>query len=73
MAKKTDDNVEDTELNLIEQEEEEPQIDYSVDQLEGVGAVTKKKLEASKYSLIIIFIDVLGLYRNSKIALFIIT
>ena len=44
MVKKTNDNVEDTGLDLIEQEEE-PQIDYSVDQLEGVGAITKKKLE----------------------------
>ena len=40
MVKKEEDNV-----DLVE-ENTTPEIDYSVDQLEGVGAVTKKKLEA---------------------------
>ena len=48
MVKKTDYNVEEADLDLIRQEQEsaDAEIDYSVDQLEGVGAVTKKKLEA---------------------------
>ena len=35
--------------------------------------ISIKKYEAFKYSLIIILVEVLGLYKNSKIALFIIT
>ena len=38
-----------------------------------VWEISIKKFEAFKYSLIIILVEVFGLYKNSKIALFIIT
>jgi DNA repair protein RadA len=68
MAKKTEENVDLEDVKETEiPETKEEELDYSVDQLEGVGAVTKKKLEAFGLTSII-DICVRGAKEVSEIA-----
>ena len=68
MAKKTEENVDLEDVKETEiPETKEEELDYSVDQLEGVGAITKKKLEAFGLTSII-DICVRGAKEVSEIA-----